>query len=206
MVKCASSVVLAVTFVLAGGVGAAFGQESHLGDSRWSGHPQGGNPGGVPWRLDLYPAFLQACRERKPLIVYFHCGYCAECRGVCVTRSRLENEAFRSPAFAALADAAIFVWQDAEKDDSRQNVATLMKKLNVDSSPWIAVLDVSPSAIVEVGRIAGYYPTNEFRWGWDWSRSPAGPQRHGKPMRGAPIEPGPTLHWRPAPRHNGRRW
>ncbi len=113
-------------------------------------------PQAVQWSNKVYQAFQQACREKKPLVVYFHSvGECKHC-------TRLETETLTAPSFHVLADRAVFVRISMNDEDEKGNVRQLMNQLGVESVPFITVLDPSPSQIVERGHVLGYFPAEAF--------------------------------------------
>ena len=58
-------VVVAAALVLAAAASAACGESEP--------------PGGIVWRIGLYQGFKQACREKKPLVVFIYQDKCPSC-------------------------------------------------------------------------------------------------------------------------------
>jgi hypothetical protein len=116
-------------------------------------HGENEPPGGIVWRIGLYQGFKQACREKKPLVVFIYQEKCPSCDKMMATLT--------DQHLGVVADRATFIWQDADREDTKGNVGTLIKDLRIDRVPVVVVLDVTEQKVEEVGRVLGYYPPEE---------------------------------------------
>lgn len=103
----------------------------------------------LPFRTGLVAAARAAFADGKPLVVYFYEDRSVDCE-------HFERDALASRGLADLADRAVFVRQNAERDDGYGDVARLLGDFDIDRFPTVVVLKLSkhgkPS---EMGRIVG---------------------------------------------------
>lgn len=110
----------------------------------------------IEFSNNLYASFQRAIAENRPLIVEFSQESCEWCQ-------KLNKETMESPEMRALAERAIWVRVDPLKDeDAHGNVARLQSMLNIDRYPTTVVLNVSPTALSERGRVSGFFGPDEF--------------------------------------------
>lgn len=112
--------------------------------------PQPASAAKIQWRTALYGAFEEALQVKKPLVVYFYQRACQWC-------DRIEAGPFASPEVNALGDKAVFARIDYEQDDQHKNVSKMVQSLRIDRFPTVVLLDVWPDAIMERGRVVGYF-------------------------------------------------
>jgi hypothetical protein len=110
-------------------------------------------PSRIVWRIGLYQGFKQACWEKKPLVVFIYQEKCETCDKMMASLT--------DPSLGGLADRAIFIWQDADREDSKNNVGSLIRQLGIKDVPTVVVLEVSEGQILESGRVLGYFPADE---------------------------------------------
>ena len=109
----------------------------------------------IYWETHLYSAYQEAVALHKPLVVYFYEDPCPWC-------SRLDSELNLPGTGASIANAAVFVRINLAHDDGSNNVHRLAKQLEITRCPTVAVLNVAPAAIIERGRVVGYFPRDEI--------------------------------------------
>jgi hypothetical protein len=107
----------------------------------------------IVWRIGLYQGFKQACREQKPLVVFFFNRNCKPCDAMMGT--------LFDKRLGVLGDSAIFIYQDAEDEDTKGNVRLLIDRLGIKEVPTVVVLQVREHMIEEVGRVLGYNSPEE---------------------------------------------
>jgi thioredoxin-related protein len=107
--------------------------------------------GEVEW-LPMKTAYNRAMKENKPLVVYLTKPSCPWCR-------RLEKEVLSSEQFNALADQAIFSKADPREDKTAGRIAN---SLEIEGYPTVSVLRATKESLEEAGRVAGYFPLDDF--------------------------------------------
>jgi thioredoxin-related protein len=117
---------------------------------------------GIKWETRVFTGFQTAVKEKKLMVVYFRQDECGTCKGKCKHCSDVD-EILRGPIGAAYADKAVWVWQNVGEDDANKNVSRLMEQLSVKSVPTVVLLEVTPTAINEKGRITGRYKAEDYR-------------------------------------------
>ena len=93
-------------------------------------------------------------KETKLIVAYFHADWCGYCK-------KLETEVFSTAGFQSLGDKAMFIMFDDEHDE-KSNRETVEKNLNVESYPTLIVLKRDGEKLVEVNRIVGSHPAEEY--------------------------------------------
>lgn len=110
----------------------------------------------IPWvENDLYAAYSQAVKERKPLVITFYADWCNYCKA-------MEREAFVNPEFRKFAQEAVFLKLNVEKDDQYQNTKQLMNRLQIKEFPAMAIMQVDGDNPGVIGRIIGYHSGSQF--------------------------------------------
>ena len=110
----------------------------------------------IGWSNRLYASFEEALAADKLLGVLFtedQCAWCIKLADVINTDSRFE----------AFKNAIVFVAVDPYVDeDDKGNAGRLQTDLAADRRPTLVLLEVSADALVERGRIVGYFPADAF--------------------------------------------
>ena len=109
----------------------------------------------IEWSRNVFASFQKSCAEKKPLAVLFVAN------GTEFSR-KLDREVLDDPQMHALADRAVFVWADANDEDTKGNYERLKKTLSIDRYPVLVVLDANEQRLEEAGRISGYFPRDTF--------------------------------------------
>lgn len=112
----------------------------------------------INWTHNLYESWLQAQREKKPLVVYFSCNCDEE---VCWGR-RLDQEVLKTGTLDGFANQAIFVEARPKDEDDHDNYAQLKTDLDISRAPSFVLLDVRPDSMSECGRIIGFLKPQEY--------------------------------------------
>jgi hypothetical protein len=100
----------------------------------------------IYWETNLFSAYHEALALHKPLVVYFSDDQCWWCN--------MLDLQFGSPGItASIAGEAVYVHVTLGHDDDAGNLRRLASQLNIQRGPTFAVLDVSPSAIIERGHV-----------------------------------------------------
>ena len=110
----------------------------------------------IEWKTDLWPAYQQAVKDQKPLVIYFYTDNSEWCDKM--------TETLADDRVQQFADRAIFVRVNGEKDeDAKGNVGRLKQQLtNFDRYPYVAVLQPFPDKLVDLGPIRGYWAADQF--------------------------------------------
>jgi thiol:disulfide interchange protein DsbD len=106
----------------------------------------------IEWKTNLVEAYKQALKEGKPLVVEFSADWCAFCRS-------MDNYILPRPEVQKMAGTAVFAKVDPDID---KDAADMVESFNIKSYPTFLVLDCSPQALRERGRIVGYQDADEF--------------------------------------------
>lgn len=120
-----------------------------------AGGPAGGK---VVWQRTLYAGFLQAQKEKRPLVVLF--TYPA--KNKCEWCDKLDDEVIDTIELQSLATRAVFVRVSSADEDTKGNYAQLLTDLKIERVPTTVVLDVTETSIVESGRVVGFFKRPEF--------------------------------------------
>jgi thiol:disulfide interchange protein len=105
---------------------------------------------------DVYGAYKKSYESRLPLLIFFAAEWCSYC-------VKMKKEALDTAEFAVMADKAVFLVLDVEKDDRLGNVKMLMTRFGITELPAFALLDASAGdKINPVGRIVGYRNAPQF--------------------------------------------
>src|SRR5947209_548813 len=104
----------------------------------------------IEWRTNLYPAFQEALSDHKPMILYFY-----DDRGN--VSQKLQNEVLTDSTFNGLSKTAVFIKVPVGLDDAQKNASSLLSQLSITEFPVMVVIDPTPNALVERGRIVGYF-------------------------------------------------
>jgi hypothetical protein len=136
-------------------------------------------PRNIVWRIGLARAYQQARWERKALVVFLHLQGCPHCNKMIGT--------LFDDRFGPVANRAIFVWQDARRDDANGNVRKLIQDLGITNVPSVVVLDVSDEKMMnDTGYIKGAVSLEEtlrvFKEGLDMAEKSYRPHRTAPPL------------------------
>lgn len=92
--------------------------------------------------------------KAKLIVMYFHADWCGYCK-------KLEDDVFTTEGFQSLGDKAMFVMFD-DKNDERSSRVAVEEALKVESYPTLIVMKRDGKNLVEVNRIVGTHPAEEY--------------------------------------------
>ncbi|MBI1248029.1 hypothetical protein GC197_09335 [bacterium] len=114
----------------------------------------------IHWRTELQPAYQEALKIGKPIVMVY---LCPVDRDSCVFCKRMRGSIY-APETQKYSDDAIFVLVTVNVDGSIPDKAAALvaEKLEIKSRPVISILEPDPAMLRERGRIVGYYSAKEL--------------------------------------------
>lgn len=107
------------------------------------------------WDLRVFRAYQESVKQGKPMLLYFMFDGCRFC-------VRIDDEVLAERAINQYAANAVYVQIDINADDEHKNHSKLVSKLGLSEYPVVMLADAYPDAILERGRVQGYFPEAEY--------------------------------------------
>lgn len=113
------------------------------------------------WTTNVWIGFTHARDRGVPLVIAL-----AEVDG-CQPCASLARDIKNTPDILALRKTTELVWLNPAVDDQNKNVAKVLNSLGIEGYPTTVVLDLAVEngvvqALVERGRVTGYFPREDF--------------------------------------------